>query len=641
MPSPLSCSPRRWLLLAALACALPLAARADDRLAHIFQDNMVLQREQPAPVWGWTAPGGEAEVSFGGQTKRVRADASGYWKAVLDPLPASREGRDLTARLGATTVTRKNVLVGEVWLATGQSNMVVGGPETDTGVYPFYVSPGTKAGKPEIRLQKFGAGASLEPLPDGDAGERGNAPWEVLAEPSTNREPNIPPYFAKVVRDALNVPVGVIIVAVPGTNQAAWMSQDTLKQFPGEGGKPDFYASFLAQQETRAAASKGPYHSFPEFQQAMEAWDKTKTGPSPARNAEFENFPTALYNTRVYPLAPLAIRGIIWHQGEGGPGGPYGERLVAMFAQWRKLFGQDFYTVWGTLGRNTSEPPPLAPLRTNFYRSITNVELRKAATLLAKDPRAALVEFYDLGNNVTHFLEKAEAGRRMGLAALSVAYNQPHVYTGPRLVESKIEGGKATVRFDQVGGGLVFQPSVDGISGVYLRGKTGEPCWAQVRIVGKDTAEFSGPGVADILTVSYADNSNPHETLFNSEGLPASPFTLNPAPGRDPAPAAALVAIQSGTSGAGLHVAHVRREGYVFQVRASRKGAPTDKATVTAYLPAAWQGFEVLVGGTKIDAKENTASGGRFATFEVPVDGPWVIVAEAGKADAFRKVNRY
>ena len=643
---PLICSfvkaaPLRRLLLFILL-VLSTTARADDPLAHVFQDNMVLQREMPVPIWGWAAPGTDVDVTFAGQTKHAHADATGYWKAILDPLTASRENRVLTAKIGSTVVTRKNVLVGEVWVATGQSNMVVGGPDVDTGVYPFYVSPGTRGGKPEIRILKYGAGVSLEPVPDG---EPDGTSWVTLAENPPDKEMNIPPYFARVIRDALDVPVGVIEVAVPGTNQTAWMAKETLKQFPGDGGHPDFYESFLAQQAGKSAASTGPFKSFNAFKEAEDAWRQTKVGVFQGRASglEFSNYPTALYNTRIFPLAPFAIRGMIWHQGEGGPAPGYGKRLAAMFNQWRALYGEDFYVIWGTLGRATTEPPPLAPVRSSFYRSDTNLEIRLATDFLGKNSKSALVEFFDLGNDGTHWTEKAEAGRRMGLAALTLAYGQPRVYTGPRAVESKLEGGKAIVRFDHVGAGLVYQPSIDDISGVYLRGKTGDPHWAQVKITGKDTAEFSFPGVTDPEIVAYANNNNPHETLFNSEGLPASPFTVGASTARDPAPGAVLVALTAKTPGIALHIAHVRHDGYMFELKAARKGAPGDKASITAYIPAAWKAFELQVAGAKIEPPATTpaADGGRTITFDAPTDASWIVIAEAGKIDQFRKVDRY
>lgn len=621
--------PYRVLLL--LACVLSLAAA--ERLASIFHDNMVLQREMPVPVWGWAAPGTEVTVGFAGQTKQGTADAQGGWKVVLDPLTASREGRTLEAKIGTTLISRTNILVGEVWLATGQSNMVAGGPDRDTGVYPHHVSPGTKGGKPEIRHIRFGSGASLEPLADAPADKA----WEVFTEdpPPTTIGPAYA--FARVLRDALDVPVGLILVAVPGTNQAAWMERATLESFPPVDGKAaNFYQERLAVSEESAA--KGPVKSWADMQRALTAWRETRKGSAPDNASLWFNYPTALYNTRIHPLAPCAFRGAIWHQGEAGPGGPWGNRLAAMAKQWRSLFGHDFVFIWGTLARSTAQPPPLAPQRASFYRS--SGAQRGALKAFGDDRRVALVELYDLGYEETHFLQKAEMGRRYALAALTVAYGQDHLYSGPRLQEVRIEGGKAVIRFGLVGDGLRFQPSIDGISGVYLRGKAGPARWGQVTVVGKDTIEVAHPDIAEPVTVAYAEHPNPHETLFNSAGLPASPFTHQGANVKDEPSPVPLLKISEG-KGATMQLCHVRRDGYVFQLKPSEAKTKPGPVTMQAWIPAEWPGFEVESRGAPVATTDAGKDGVRLVTFTVPVDGAWIIVAATGKAAEFRKINRY
>jgi len=150
--------------------------QAEERIAQIFQDNMVLQREKPVPVWGWGNPGAQIELTFGAQKKQAKVDEHGCWKVILDPMPANCTGQVLNAKIGNTVISRKNVLVGEVWIEAGHSNNCTGGPDLDSGIYPYYVSPGTKAGKPEIRICEFGFGASLEPLDDVDPAGRGVTP---------------------------------------------------------------------------------------------------------------------------------------------------------------------------------------------------------------------------------------------------------------------------------------------------------------------------------------------------------------------------------------------------------------------------------------------------------------------------------
>ncbi|MBN2582158.1 MAG: hypothetical protein JXL80_03755 [Planctomycetes bacterium] len=640
---------RHAVLAAAIVAGITTAATAADgqlRMARIFQDNMVLQREMPVPVWGWAAPGATVEVSFAGQKEEVRTDEQGRWKAVLEPMAASREGRVLEAKVGDASVSVKDVLVGEVWMAAGQSNMVAGGPDTDTGVYPHYVSPGTQGGKPEIRVcDSLGWSLSLEPLDDyarrASDGSTGCA-WEAMQENPPAKSMGPAYYFARVVRDGLDVPVGLVLTAVSGTPQTTWMARETLESFPpldSKSGAANYYQELLTFHTAKAAESKG-LATFEAYKKAEAEWLASDArGRAPGFST---HFPSSLYNARIHPLAPFAFRGVIWHQGEGGPGGPYGERLVAMVKQWRTLFGHDFVFLPGTLARLTTQAPPLAPMCSGFYRSNTNEQIRHACELFGGDKNVALVELYDLGYWETHFLQKAEMGRRMGLAALAVAYGQKHVYTGPQMVKTDIEGGKVTLRFEHVGDGLVYQPSIDGISGVYLRGKDGTSRWANVTVVGKDTIEVWHPDIAAAETVAYAANVNPHETILNSAGIPATPFTVNPSRGKDEAPPYQLVSLEGDASGLILHIPHVRRHGYVFQPKPGRgKKQAGGPVTVEAYIPAEWKGYEVEADGKPIEVTEKTRDGARFVTFKAVVDGPWVIVAETGHAAEFRKVNRY
>lgn len=615
-------------------------SHAATRVADLFQDGMILQRELPVPVWGWADAGAKIEVTFAGQTQSAQADAKGYWKAVLQPLEASREGRELVVSSGSDQISLKDVVVGEVWLVAGQSNMRAGGPDTDTGIYPHHVSPGTAAGAPDIRIRDFGHGASLEPLEDTDPAYRGKNKWTVLAENPPANSMNIGEYFCRIVRDELQIPVGMVIVAVPGTNQAAWMAKETLEQFPGAAPHANYYAEFFAGKEAELAKASGPLKSWDDFFKAETAWRLDPKGPSPSRGLTFANYPTVLYNTRIHPLAPFAFRGVLWHQGEAGPGGPYGQRLVAMFKQWRALFGTDLHLLWGTLSRSTGSQPPVSPFTESFYRSGNNHEIRKALDLFEGDPKADYVEFFDLGNDDTHFLQKAEAGRRMAMAVLSRVHARPQIYTGPRLVESKITGGTARLVFAHTGDGLTFQPSLNGISGIILRGPDGQARWAEVKQIDATTLECSHPEISDLQVVAYASNPNPHETLFNSAGLPASPFVLNPQNFRakDPAPPMALVTLESGTAAA--HVTHVRRTGYVFQLK-SAKNATAGPCVIRALLPEEWKGCVVEIDGSAIQAETVTQDGARFARFNTSPESGRIIVAESGQAESFRKVNRY
>jgi len=633
-------APLSFLLgLASLVLGDP--ARAEPpRLAHIFQDGLVFQREMPVPVWGWAAPGTEATVEFAGASVTARAGADGRWQATLPPMAASAEGRVLRARIGETVIERKNVRVGEVWIAAGQSNMNHAGPNRSTGLYPHPIVP---EGRRIVQIVEFGFGAELEP--QSDVSIETPKAWTALEELAPDAMLPLPAYFAHVVAEGVRVPVGVIRVAVSGTNQAAWMDRATLERFAGEDGKGNLYERMLARSNEAFGRQAGAIRSWEQFKAAEAEWRGARRGPWPGRalGGVVFNYPTALYNTRIHPLAPYAVRGVIWHQGEAGPGGPYGERMVAMARQWRSLFGQDFYFLWGTLSRETSSQPPLDPGMNWFYRSSTNEQLRLARALFGDDAKVEFAELYDVGDHDTHFLQKAEAGRRMGLAALSVAYGQRHVFTGPRLSDLKVEGARAIARFTHVGGGLAYRPSLDGISGVIVAAKGGPNRWAAVRVVDAETLEIAHPDGAAIDSLGYAVAANPHETIFNGAGLPASPFRHNVGniPWSGQPVGARMVALSSdGKAGPRLNLAHVRREGYVFQLL--KANAPADSVErCDVFIPGEWSGVEALADDQPLAVSAPAEKDGRrYVTISAPLNR-WITVAATGEGAALARIRRF
>jgi sialate O-acetylesterase len=686
------------LILPVLWTGTTLSARADNRLAGIFQDHMVLQRELPVPIWGWADPGTQVEVDFAGQSKQAKADDKGYWKAILDPLTANATGQDLTAKIGATTVTRKDVLIGEVWISAGHSGTIAEGPNVDTGVNHRYDydAPAANGSKPEVRFIIISSGASAEPYADLDPLVQGDSNWATLKEQGPKAdEMNQTQYLARVIRDKLGVPVGVIQLLCLGTLQQTWMPRETLEALPAESGTGNCYQALFTHSEAGYAKSSGAVKSWDDFKKAEDEWRTTKKGPwftlSGIGTGIF-GYPSVGYNAKVCPLAPLAIRGVQFFAcpmtNTGGA-----EGLAAMVKQWRKLFGQDFYFVNCASGNRvrTIGSPPLAP---TIWDNTSEDAIYDSLKLFDGDTRECVVDTKDVGSWNAHNFQRAEAGRRLGLATLSLAYGQPLPAdaAGPRMAETKIDGDKATIRFDQVGDGIAYQPSIDGISGIYLLGDSGPGQWGQVNVVGKDTIEVSSPAISKLKTVGYGQGYNTHETLFNSAGLPASEFIVNPPTGAPvppqpgPQPPSQILTMQGEdrnhvlnndvTKNAQISLAHVRRSGYVFQIigqepldlamkpiaQATDLAQSSATTPLVAYIPAEWKGYEVMMGdkydikfvggepvskgmvkagGAMLKTTESTKDGAKFVTFDAPVDGTWVIVAEAGKAADFRKINRY
>jgi sialate O-acetylesterase len=268
------------LLLTVLWAGTAISARADNRLAGVFLDNMVLQREMPVPVWGWADPGTKVEVDFAGQSKQATADDKGYWKAILDPLTANATGQDLTAKIGATTVTRKNVLIGEVWISAGHSGTAAEGPNLDTGVDPLYDfnAPAASGAKPEVRFIVISNGASAEPYQDLDPAVQGDSHWVTLKEDPAADNMSQVQYLARLLRDKLGVPVGVIQLYCLGVLQPTWMPKEVLEALPAESGTGNCYQVLFDHSEAGYAKSTGALKSWADFEKAEAEWKTTKKG---------------------------------------------------------------------------------------------------------------------------------------------------------------------------------------------------------------------------------------------------------------------------------------------------------------------------------------------------------------------------
>jgi hypothetical protein len=444
----------------------------------------------------------------------------------------------------------------------------------------------------------------------------------------------------------------MIHVAWPGINE--WRSPETLKSFPATSGTyANSYDQAVAEWTNSQLKSNGPIKTWDDVQKSLEK----QNGPSPGAGI---NYPGVMYNTRIHPLAPFAIRGMILIQGI-----PPEEKFIAQIKQWREVFGQDFSLIVGTHTRDTMNyQPPLNPTVGWFYRTAFNI--RNAVPMFGENSKVDYAELYDVGDFSVHYLDMAESARRMGLAALTKVYGESHDYTGPRIKESKIEGDKAQIEFEDYGTGLVYHPSINGISGIYLRGADGVERWANVKLISPTTIECSHPDIKKVQCVAYGYWPNAHETLFNSDGIQASPFDLNPnkinyANFAKP-DNYSLVKFENAVPGLIFNLSHVRRDGYVFSVLRQSATSPTN-ATVLAYVPDEWKGCEVEADGKDIPAQTVTDNGAKFVRFAIetksiarndeainrgdalpdtsPLKQQNIIVADTGKAAEFRKINRY
>ncbi len=495
----------RFCALLALAL-LAASAQANVALRHIFSDNMVLQQGQPVPVFG-TAEGGEKiTVTVAGQTGETTAAADGKW---LVKLPALKAGGpyELVVK-GANTLTLKNVLVGEVWIASGQSNMGFQLRQATTGADAI-----AKSANPMLRLFSVPLKGSPEPLADI------NASWVEASPQTTPNFTAVGYFFARDLQAALGVPVGIINSSWGGTPAEAWTAPGFFTD-PEYKGMMDGWTKQLADYP--AAMEKYRNETLPKWQEAVKqakADGKPEPRrPNPPNGPDSQNRPGNLFNGMIYPLVPFAVKGAVWYQGEANSGRAYAYRrlLPAMVGTWREAFGLP------TMGFYIAELAPFMAVRPEPGES-TWAELREAQYLTSKalSPSGVAVTT-DVGDpNDIHPKHKEPVGGRLALQALAKTYGKAVPCDGPTYRELKIEGAKARVLLDHTDGGLVCRG--DKLTGWAIAGEDKKWVWADATIDGTSVV-VSSPAVAAPVAVRYAWADCPVVNLWNGAGLPAIPF---------------------------------------------------------------------------------------------------------------------
>ncbi len=498
--------------VAALVFGWATAAQAEVRLPHVFGDHMVLQRDMKVPVWGWADPGEKVAVTIGKQTAKTVADANGKWKLALEPLAA---GGPLTMTVeGENTVKLTDVLVGEVWLCSGQSNMAM----TVNRCKDFEQEKAT-ANCPEIRMAKVANRFAKELKDDCEA------KWIVCSSETVGSFSATAYFFARELNKELGVPVGLINSSWGGSPVEAWTSMTVQAALQD-------IQPVLKKWRTRAAEFD-PAKAQAAYEAALERWqqavNKAKAaGKEPPRKPRAPEdpgnsfrAPSVLYNAMIYPLAPYAIRGAIWYQGEHNAGDEnarlYGEQLEAMVANWRVLWKQGpfpFYYVqlpnFKAPQQQPSQPDGWVVVQEQMLKSLRIANVGMAVTI-------------DLGEaRDIHPKNKQDVGKRLALWALAKTYGKDLVHCGPIYKSMSQQGDKIRIEFDHTGGGLAAR---DGgpLEGFAIAGSDKNFVWAEAKIDGPSVV-VSSAEVPNPVAVRYSWAANPKGNLINREGLPASPF---------------------------------------------------------------------------------------------------------------------
>jgi sialate O-acetylesterase len=500
--------------LIALVVALGAFQQGADaaKLATLFSDHMVLQREQPVPVWGWAPPETKVTVEFAGQKKTADADASGKWLVKLEPLAASNTGRKLVARSsdGSSESIISDVVVGDVWICSGQSNMhftmrsVANAAEEIAG-----------ANNPSLRF--FTVGHQFGRSPSADV----NGEWQSASTASTGDCSAVAYYFGDALQKRLGVPIGLIVSSVGGTRIETWMHPETLAATGESSSLVEKWKGIQAEEFERIATT---YRAFqderdrlhPEAVKAAKALGNPLPPPPKMPKLRCHDCPSALHNGMIAPLQPYALRGAIWYQGEANSGqpAPYEKLLPAMISDWRK--------VWG-------EKMPFLFVQLAPYKS-THPGFREAQfRIWEKTPGTAMVVTTDVGDaNNIHPTRKRPVGERLAAAALALSYGQNVVYSGPVFSNWEARENRAVISFKNLGGGLVAEGVA--LKGFALAGSDGKFVDADASIDGQ-TVVVSSDKIERPAAVRFGWSHVPDVNFFNREGFPAVPFRAD-APAR-------------------------------------------------------------------------------------------------------------
>jgi sialate O-acetylesterase len=498
--------------------ALCSAAQAELRLPSVFTNHMVLQRDMPVPVWGWADAGAEVAVVFDGQTKKAKADDNGKWRVTLDPL-STGEPRSLVVESGSDRLEVTDVLVGEVWICSGQSNMewpIAASSDGDLAVLG--------KGNPNIRFLTVAMAGEQKPLDDFDGA------WELCTPETLRNFSAVGYHFGNRIQQATGVPVGLIDNAWGGSACEAWIPLEkmadnelyaaTLKHWENEAAKAD-------EPALRAEFAKVHGEWKKRMQAAVAAGEAIPGWPRPGHHLLTQSRPANLYNSMVAPIMPYAVRGAIWYQGESNAGRAeqYRDMFPLMVETWREAWGQgDFPFYWVQLADFMDEQP-------NPGDSAW-AELREAQTMsLDRLPHSGQAVIIDRGEGRDiHPRDKHTVGDRLARHALANEYGIGVAHTSPRYKSSEVKGNEMIITVGDCDRLYAFD-TANKLTGFAIAGEDKKWVWADAKLVGDRQIAVSSPEVPNPVAVRYAWADNPVCNVFSAAGLPLTPFRTDDWPG--------------------------------------------------------------------------------------------------------------
>jgi len=465
----------RSALLGLIVAVSPSAAAV--KLPALIADGMVVQRGGRVPIWGTAEPGERVNVTMGGRQATTSAGDDGRWIVRLDPVPGG--GPVQMVVTGSNRIEVRDILVGDVWICAGQSNME----------WPVRRSRDAEAeiaaaNHPLIRL--FSVRQTVFPLPALDT----QGSWDPVTPETIPKFSAVGYFFGREIHKTMDVPVGLIDVSKGDTAAEVWMSLDVLQRDA-------------------------------DFRPILERWKAA----DPPHVADDPHTPTGLYNGMISPVIPYGVKGVIWYQGESNDdrAEQYRRLFPALIRSWRQEWDQgDFpflFVQLANLGRR--DPGPV---------DSTWAELREAQLMALSLPNTAMAVAIDLGeaDNI-HPPNKQDVGSRLARAAKAIVYGRDEVHSGPIYRSLSMREGKVRLRFDHLDGGLTALGG-GGLRGFAIAGEDRKFVWAEAAIEAEEIVVWSDKLPAP-AAVRYAWGNNPDCNLGNKAGLPASPFRTDDWPG--------------------------------------------------------------------------------------------------------------
>jgi len=490
------------------------AALADVRVSSVYGSNMVLQRGVPIRVAGKADPGEQVLVTLGDDSRPAITNGNGDWSVLLSKRDA---GGPLTMTIqGKNTLTFDNVLIGEVWACSGQSNM-----QFPVNAVVNVDQEKAAANYPNIRLLTVPTVTAQEPQ------FTFNGQWTVCSPDTVGGFTAVGYFFGRDLHKELGIPIGLINTSWGGTPAESWTSRAVLEADPKLRYMVTNWDKIIADYP--AAIKQYNEVTLPEWQKKVEeAKAKGEQPPQqPGTPAGPGNpwQPASLFNAMIAPLTPCRIAGAIWYQGESNAGRAYEYRTLfpAMIECWRDAFDEgDFPFLFVQLANFMARQD--APGESAW------AELREAQLRTLKLDDTGMAVIIDIGDAADiHPRNKQDVGKRLALWALARTYHKHIPYFGPECDDADRAGNKMVLHFDHADGGLVAKGDV--LHGFAIAGRDRKLVWALAKIVGNDRIEVWNPGVPHPVAVRYGWADNPDCTLYNGAGLAATPFRTDDWPG--------------------------------------------------------------------------------------------------------------